>query len=599
MKQSIQNIYENSLQFLFKTSVITLNDFTTLLSLSLTNDQKRYFFKRYERYLDITTKLKDIPSAKKTERYISLNTEGNNYILSKYSQLASISDWNLKTKYYYSSRLETVLARHRVLAMMYYNNIACFPDEKPSLMRLLQLGIIGTEIKRVERDSLYESFINTSETKYSDAIDSDGCLEHISKGIYYTAQELRDFTKLVNDTNDRFRSSRFTGILINKSSMHVFYVANRSQNRILQIDEMSEAVLLNTLKEIFDTSHLHIYKKHKLYAGRISNREADTATGVSAVVISDTTALAYAMTMSRKSGKVDLEKEETLIKFSKRQDNELRKKGLLDSNTPLKFEGLYVIPFNAVGFNQINYISTHTANSWIEESNTVFDAFPNEFRRKEKGTDYVQYESITHNADAIFINVLDAKLLQDMYASQRNYAVITRDSLMDAVAHSLRRETHFISLDHFSVDEKGRCIFTGPDSVSVYDDLGYPAGQTMIDNYFKQKGYRINNYYHAHLYKLFADRNINSLPQLYNAVYRKEITPAQVFATVTKRAPVTFAKGQKTLISLNEANDETTSRICFNLSAATKKKLEEASEQKGVSVAQYLREMIESEFGSY
>lgn len=176
---------------------------------------------------------------------------------------------------------EKLHARNRAIMMMYTNQIAVLPDEKPSLLDLMNK--LGNKPKLIEPPDFYFSG------------DEEDYKEILKNGIYYTKGEFLQYLgQMRADGQDQIYGARFTGIIATTDRVVVVYTINPKNTDMIKLIRAVEYTAVSIIREEFKC--ISNFQRH---VGVLDIQNGD----VDALVITNGKSLIYTMTAGRHVGK--------------------------------------------------------------------------------------------------------------------------------------------------------------------------------------------------------------------------------------------------------------------------------------------------------
>lgn len=180
---------------------------------------------------------------------------------------------------------EKLHARNRAMLMMYTSQIAVLPDEKPSLVDLVQTLTEGNE-KENQKINETSFYYKGDKTAYE---------QILSNGIYYTKNEFLQYLGQIRaDGQDQIYGARFTGILVSSDRCIVVYTINPKSTDMIKLTRVVEYTAVNLIREEM--------KKISDFQREVGVLDIDKG-NVDALVVVNGESLIYTMVAGRHIGK--------------------------------------------------------------------------------------------------------------------------------------------------------------------------------------------------------------------------------------------------------------------------------------------------------
>ena len=206
---------------------------------------------------------------------------------------------------------------------------------------------------------------------------------------------------------------------------------------------------------------------------------------VAAVYLSDTEAMAYAMTMGVTNGTVKVNEarilengviDEGLVEKARTKSENTRSitKSLLTANTDL-FSRVYVVPTSHPGVDTLKDILAIGHSGYQSASKEVLDLLgisgPTYGLLGSYGQMMVEEGGFAHPSPVIYMPFFEVRQLAQIYAVQEHgagdYVILCHEWMADAIAHAVRKKCRFLSLDGPLDPENCRWIFREKESANI------------------------------------------------------------------------------------------------------------------------------------
>ena len=419
-----------------------------------------------------------------------------------------------------TANVDTLLSRldaSRVKTMFSLAEVPTLPHDKPSLYHLF------TTLYRLPYD-YKEEFDN--KPMYADQMTRDECEEMLSRGIYYTIKEVRDFlNEDIEGSSDTSLGSRAKGVFISKYNCLVVYSGRHGDNKLIRIRNEAEKRLLLALRVILQITNVN-RALPSLSRSRQSNfdgsRVVDSLMQNTpyALVISDGESLIYSMATGNPRGLI---KGTNKIKYDKQQKKRVEEKGMTVTTSWLKgdgaiFQRVFGTPFTENGINTLEYLCHTTAEEWQK---TMMALMSDNAQFTYNGNNPLYpYDMTGKNLPCIYMPALEVNELYNIFQMDYRVAILTYQDLMNTIAHSVRKELYYFDADTLKMFPR--------DTVLIYDDNGYPKGQKLLEDYLKAQGKKATKKTYFDLPKQFG----YDFVKFYNEIARGNIDVRKLFASV-------------------------------------------------------------------
>lgn len=269
--------------------------------------------------------------------------------------------------------------------------------------------------------------------------------------------------------SDTFRGTRCLGVYISPEAVVMFYMGTPGDNRFLTLSGKLgfESVLKDQLARLFFA------------------HDPGAKDKVSAVYLSDTEAMAYAMTMGVTNGTVKVNEarilengviDEGLVEKARAKSENTRSitKSLLTAGTDL-FTRVYVVPTSHPGVDTLKDILAVGHSGYQAASKEVLAKLgvsgPTYGLLGSYGQMMVGEGSHAHPSPVIYMPFFEVCQLAQIYAVQEHgagdYVILCHDWMADAAAHAIRKKCRFLSLDAPLDPEHYRWIFREKGSANI------------------------------------------------------------------------------------------------------------------------------------
>lgn len=414
----------------------------------------------------------------------------------------------------------------RIKVMLSMCNVLIYPSEKPSYEYLIK-----TIYSRNMDKYINDTYIDNSLEQINEYKRIENIKEMLKKGIYYSKNEIIDALKLQygkNKTNDDNNASKIQGIIIKDDNIFFIYIPTEGSKNRMRIVKVQEENLIN---QVIKTCNKSIYvstiKEEKGFNSQLSSEV------INAIVISTSgKMLITAMANSARDGKIKNNKREI---YQSREIISSNSRTVIDAGFA-KYKNIFSITDNKEGIEDLKYVLSSSPQKWRQEADELI--------KNEEGFSPIanlynyecgEYKLDGKYADVVYMPVYNIKLLNLLhiiYSStkkDRKLIVITNENKMETIAKSLR-----LGL----LNGKSKLIFYGinigknkayssiyrvdEDKISIYDERGYIAGISALNNDLKENGktLEINGKYSV--LELASKMNY-TFEEFYNKYARKEI----------------------------------------------------------------------------
>lgn len=302
-----------------------------------------------------------------------------------------------------TDRLNRRLEDSRIALTLDNVKIRAFEKDKPTLATLCQKQ--SQAVSPLTYEEFYDNSLSRSEV--------------LQNGVYYTAQELRNYIRDISskDEADSFLGFRGRGIFINQEQVCVLYLPHTFSKSTLNITVATEVRALKIIKK---------------YICPINN-----AHDINAMVLTNANALIVDMGIAGKNGKNPRTELPEIV--SKRK---------LDKNLSL-YDHIYVFPHTKSGMDSLDYFAHHTLKQWQDDSRTLY--------RNLEGFDVIPKENIANetligqdvNAGVrcVFLPFYDIKYLDFLHKFYEEVSILSYEDMFDILSHIIRRENLYYDLD--------------------------------------------------------------------------------------------------------------------------------------------------------
>lgn len=342
---------------------------------------------------------------------------------------------------------------------------------------------------------------------YKDTLPRTECAEVLSKGIFYTIKEFRDFLDNMESIgSDDTMYSRARGIFVSSDKILVIFIPEIGGNKIIKISSTAEKRLLVKLKTLSKITKA--YRK----LPELSKKKRNPATGEKAVtqmveshpyalVISDGDSLVYSMATGNPRGIIK-GKDKMLMKDAAAKSSKEKAWG---NTTWLKGDGsvfprVFVTPCTPYGIGSLGYLCHTSAEEWAASSRALF-ASSERFEIDSFDPIYPAYEKGEWSRKSIFMPVFEVNELYSIASAKYTPTFLTYGDMLNAISHSIRKEATYYNADTMEIFD--------PDEVIIYDEYGYPKGYHMLEEALRQKNLQCSK------------KDLNALPALQGYTFNK------------------------------------------------------------------------------
>ena len=463
---------------------------------------------------------------KKPEKFIALTTKGKNEIIDHlYIHKKSYTQYFLDNADFLdlafhtndSLKLNRRLEDSTIKILFDACNIHVYEKDKPKLYNLylwLQSG---------ERNS------------------NNDFTEKLNEGIYYSMEEVREFADSVKpNSSDKFFSARAKGVFLSWNKLLVVYIG---LHRLMKISDNLERQLLEVLNPLAELLNVN-RKLNDFNVIRVTAngyRTEPKYNSIQALIISDGTSLVYTSAIGRAKGQIKDIKRFNKSKIQDSKHNFL----FLASNNPL-YERVFITPTTLEGINSLQYLITHTPETWKKDSELIMSNIPN-FERNTEIDPYYTYQErdakgILH--PAIFMPVYEINELYQISMFDYECIIVTYRDMLDAIAHSVRKECKMYDADTHKP-------YTDSDFI-IYDQKGYPSGLKKIQDSLAKQSKKFSVKEFNNLYTQF---NCTNYIEFYNKIDKGLISENEIIEKLTleeKKATVKHRRKPKKAIEVDE-----------------------------------------------
>lgn len=319
------------------------------------------------------------------------------------------------------------------------------------------------------RDQLTGFFYSTKEVAHFVDQVASGVYAILSKGFARNSMHADPEYDFAMTGSDTFRGTRCLGVYISPEAVVMFYMGTPGDNRFLTLSGKLgfESVLKDQLARLFFAHDPNAKDK------------------VSAVYLSDTEAMAYAMTMGVTNGTVKVNEgrilengviDEGLVEKARTKSENTRSitKSLLTANTDL-FSRVYVVPTSHPGVDTLKDILAIGHSGYQSASREVLGLLgisgPTYGLLGSYGQMMVEEGGFAHPSPVIYMPFFEVRQLAQIYAVQEHgagdYVILCHEWMADAIAHAVRKKCRFLSLDGPLDPENCRWIFREKGSANI------------------------------------------------------------------------------------------------------------------------------------
>ena len=319
------------------------------------------------------------------------------------------------------------------------------------------------------RDQLTGFFYSTKEVAHFVDQVASGVYAILSNGFARNSMHADPEYDFAMTGSDTFRGTRCLGVYISPEAVVMFYMGTPGDNRFLTLSGKLgfESVLKDQLARLFFAHDPNAKDK------------------VSAVYLSDTEAMAYAMTMGVTNGTVKVNEarilengviDEGLVEKARTKSENTRSitKSLLTANTDL-FSRVYVVPTSHPGVDTLKDILAIGHSGYQSASREVLGLLgisgPTYGLLGSYGQMMVEEGGFAHPSPVIYMPFFEVRQLAQIYAVQEHgagdYVILCHEWMADAIAHAVRKKCRFLSLDGPLDPENCRWIFREKGSANI------------------------------------------------------------------------------------------------------------------------------------
>lgn len=361
-----------------------------------------------------------------------------------------------------ASEVRKMCTDARVRIMFFLADIPTFLSSKPSLYHLYNAFASPA-------DGYHEEYDH--KPLYQDDASPAECKNYLNNGIYYTIAEVREF---LNEDSpgqaDVTYVSRARGIFISNTNLFIVYTCQRGNNKMLYL-RSSEKNIIDAIRQLIKITNVRRIVP-ELSASPLSPFSND----VDALVVSDSDAIVYAMVMGHPHGTIKSTSDQNKTKPK-------WKKNFLDAENE-DYARIYVTPYTSSGVGALSYICKTSAEQYHADSVDELRQISN-FTANSYDPLYPYDENDGQKIPAIFFPAYEVKELNAISKAKGSVAIVTYDSMVDTIAHSLRKEAHYYDADTLQKID--------PSRVTIYDSNGKPKGYNMVAESLQEFGFVPDN----------------------------------------------------------------------------------------------------------
>lgn len=394
-----------------------------------------------------------------------------------------------------------------------------------------------------------------------------------TSGVYYTIKEYRLFCEEFDPgVTDTFKGSRARGIFISDKNCYVVYVPTHGDNKMLKIGRYDQSFLTSLKRLLKITSVERTMPEFSTmiateYGGTTEERVKNE---VHALVISDGDSMVYSMAMGYARGKVTERIRSDQKKQKKgKQGQQAPSYEYIDYNCSL-YKRVFVTPCTLNGISSLDYICHNSAEDWKADSAEVCKQFGNKFKPNENDPYYSFTENRPGGLPTIYMPAFEVCELHNIAELDYEVAIITYKDMLNAIAHSIRRDAHFYDGDTNEA--------FGRDDVYIYDKDGNIKGHNIIENELAQRGRQATKQEIAGLPRKFND---DQPIRFFNSVARGDIDINTFIQFIdTEEYTPSIKKGIKR------------KNITLSMGTQFTNLIRRAARSKGLSMSAYIKGLI-------
>lgn len=467
--------------------------------------------------------------------------------------------------------LRTRLLDSRIKIMFSAAGIPVFGSEKPSLSRLIKENGRGSVTIDDQIESEYIQLKNREEYE-----------AFLKNGVYYSIKELRQFLdEQAPGTSDTTYRSRVRGVFISRDKCVMIYISPVGDNKIMRLSTEGERNLIRRMKEVLSVTNverqmIELTRKDINPDGTYHLFEDIRKGSVSALMITDTDAMVYAMATGNRNGIIrgtDAEQLQENRKRAAEKKNKNTKYVWLTGNRQL-YKRIFVTPFTYNGTVCLSYLCHTTAEEWAATSANLIEK-TDKFTRSTFNPMYPgTIEENENQIPIIFMPVYEVTELADIAKQKGSVCVITYEDMANAISHSARKELRFFDAETMKLIDR--------DSVMIYDQNGYEKGAKIIEKELARLGKKCSK-------KEIKDTAIAldmSYTKLCNHVARNSIPVDEVIEKMKleEMADVNYRK--------SESVKTKATSVTVMVSDEFAKKIKQAAKLHGINVSAYIKGLI-------
>lgn len=366
------------------------------------------------------------------------------------------------------NQLTRRLNDNRIAVMMTLAGVAALPYEKPTLYRMAQAcGAILPER------------VGSANDYYNDAMSDDECKALMTKGVYYTAAEVRDF---INESGngaeaDVTYASKARGVFVSDATMYIVYMAQPGDNRIISVRAFAEQRFLESLKPILAVTNVG---RPLLPLPRCAINERTNERKVIgyahgepyALIISDGDALVYSTANGGPRGKP----VGSAVNDMKINPGSVR---YINGAGPL-YSRVFAVPHTPNGLSILRYITSASVEDWLNASAEVIGAIPGAVPSPASAMYPCTVDVDGDALPAIYMPAYECHELYQIAKRGKRVVIVTYRDMLNAIAHSVRCDAVYYDTDTMARIDDG--------DVPVYALNGEVAGVDALKSELARRG---------------------------------------------------------------------------------------------------------------